>query len=656
MTTLSIDLESYSSVNLRDSGLYAYAEHPETEVLLFGYAFDDGPVEVIDLARGEVLPSDLVAALHDPNVLKTAWNAAFEMEVIRKKLLPAVPENWAEQWACSMVHSYYLGLPGSLDLAAKALGLEQQKDSKGTALIRYFSMPCRPTKSNGGRTRNLPHHDLDRWKLFIEYCRQDVIVERELRQRMQKIPLPERERRLWAIDQAINRAGVCLDETLVEHAVALDEQYQDQLLAEAEELTGLDNPNSVSQLKEWLLQAVGLEVESLNKKAVPALITVAGNETVERVLELRQEMAKTSIKKYQAMQRTACNDGRIRGLLQFYGAHTGRWAGRLVQVQNLPRNHMPDLDTARAVLRAGQYEAVELLWESVPDVLSQLIRTALVPAPGHRLIISDFSAIEARVLAWLAGEQWRLEVFKTHGKIYEASAAQMFGLPIEAVDKELRQKGKVAELALGYQGATGALKAMGALEMGLLEEDLPGLVEAWRTANPNISAFWQSVNNAAMDAVNYGSASVLIGPKANIPLQFSLESGFLKITLPSGRALYYARPRIEVDPRFGRPGLTFEGVNMGKWQRIRTYGGKLTENITQAVARDCLAEALFRLHEWVQGKGRVVFHVHDEVVLEVKHGFGSADEVAEIMGQPIEWAPGLPLGAEAFEAEYYRKD
>lgn len=656
MTTLSIDLESYSSVNLRDSGLYAYAEHPETEVLLFGYAFDDGPVEVIDLARGEDLPSDLVAALYDPNVLKTAWNAAFEMEVMRKKLLPAVPENWTEQWACSMVHSYYLGLPGSLELAAKALGVEQQKDSRGSSLIRYFSMPCKPTKTNGGRTRNLPHHDTDRWELFIEYCRQDVIVERELRKRMQRIPMPEKERRLWAIDQEINRAGVCLDTALVDHAVALDKQYQEKLIAEAEMLTGLDNPNSVAQLKEWLQQAVGLEVESLNKKAVPKLIKVAGDETVERVLKLRQEMAKTSVKKYVAMQRTACRDNRIRGLLQFYGAHTGRWAGRLVQVQNLPKNKMPDLDLARRLLKEGHYDGIDLLWESVPDVLSQLIRTALVPSPGHRFIVSDFSAIEARVLAWLAGEHWRLDVFADHGKIYEASASQMFGIPLEKIDSELRSKGKVAELALGYQGSVGALKAMGALEMGLTEDELPGLVQAWRAANTNIGAFWQAVNDAAKDAVNYGSASVLIGPEANITLQFSLESGFLKITLPSGRALYYARPRIEMDPRFGRPGLTFEGVNMGKWQRIRTYGGKLTENITQAVARDCLAEALFRLHDWVRGKGRIVFHVHDEVVLEVKHGFGSADEVAEIMSQPIEWAPGLPLGAEAFEAEYYRKD
>lgn len=518
-------------------------------------------------------------------------------------------------------------------------------------------MPCKPTKTNGGRTRNLPHHDTDRWELFIEYCRQDVLVERELRQRMQKIPFPERERRLWVIDQEINRAGVCLDETLVKHAVTLDQQYQERLLMEAEQLTGLDNPNSVAQLKTWLKSAAGLDIKSLNKKAVPALITVAGDEAVERVLELRQEMAKTSIKKYQAMQRTVCSDGHIRGLLQFYGAHTGRWAGRLVQVQNLPRNRMPDLDTARAALRAGQYEAVELLWESVPDVLSQLIRTALVPAPGHRLIISDFSAIEARVLAWLAGEQWRLDVFSDHGKIYEASASQMFGIPLEKIDSELRSKGKVAELALGYQGSVGALKAMGALEMGLSEEDLPGLVEAWRTANPNISAFWQHVNDAAIQAVEQGAYCIVpIRPSGEKALTFKVDSGFLQIGLPSGRALYYARPRIEMDPRFGRPSLTFEGVDMGKWQRLRTYGGRLVENITQAVARDCLAEALFRLHEWVKGQGQIVFHVHDEVVLEVKHGYGSADEVAEIMSQPIEWAPGLPLGAEAFEAEYYRKD
>lgn len=656
MRFLAIDLETFSEKDLASTGLYAYADDPSTEILLFGYAFDDEPVQVVDLAQGEQIPLNVVAALFDPEIVKTAWNAAFEMSMLRK-MFPNVPDSWEEQWACSMAHSYYLGLPGGLEAAAKTLRLEAQKDSAGKALIRYFSVPCKPTKSNGGRTRNLPEHAPERWELFIEYCRQDVEVERGIRKRLQMFPLPEKERRLWVLDQRINRTGVALDSELVHHAVACDRQHQSRLLAEAESLTGLDNPNSVAQLKAWLETAAGLEVESLNKAAVSEILDRTENATVRRVLELRQEMARTSVKKYEAMQRALCSDGRVRGLLQYYGANrTGRWAGRLVQVQNLPRNSMPDLDTARSLLRSGMYEALEILWDSVPDVLSQLIRTAFVAKPGHRFIVSDFSSIEARVLAWLAGEHWRLDVFNSHGKIYEASAAQMFGVPIESIDRgsDLRQKGKVAELALGYQGGPGALIAMGALEEGLTEEELPGLVEAWRSASPNVVQFWRDVGSAAMDAVKYGrTTTVLIGPEADMELRFEVKSGILRLRLPSGRHLHYVRPRIEINPRFNRPGLTYEGYEQGRWGRLWTYGGKLVENITQAVARDCLAEALLRLDE---AGYTIAFHVHDEVVIEAPEGQGSAEEVAEIMGRPMQWAPGLPLGADAFETHYYKKD
>ncbi len=573
MKTLAIDIETYCEAELDKTGQYAYAQDPTFEILLFAYAFDDDDVRVVDLAQGETIPDEVLRALQDPDVLKTAWNAAFERTCLSVYLGTPMP---ADQWACTMVHSYYVGLPGSLEKAARSLKLGVQKDSAGAALIRYFSKPCRATKSNGGRTRNLPEHDLERWEQFKAYCRQDVEVERTIRKRLETVPVPDKERRLWAVDQKINDRGVAIDKDVVRQAIKLNETLQERLIAEAEILTGLDNPNSVSQLKDWLRQAEGLEIESLNKKAIPKVIAQAESAVTQRVLEIRQQLAKTSIKKYQAMERALCPDGRIRGLLQFYGANrTGRWAGRLVQVQNLPRNSMPDLHTARELLKAGHLEAIELLWDDPADVLSQLIRTAIIPSPGRRFIVADFSAIEARVVAWLAGEQWRLDVFRDHGKIYEASASQMFGVPIEKIDKgsELRQKGKIAELALGYGGGVGALKAMGALEMGIEEEELQELVQRWRAANPAIVQLWRDLGQAAIEAVRDQNIVTL-----QHGITFWVEGGILRVKLPSGRVLHYVRPRIEQDPKFGADIVTYEGYEQGRWSRLKTYGGKLTEN------------------------------------------------------------------------------
>lgn len=646
---LSIDIETYSSVDLPSSGVYAYTSSPDFEILLFGYAFDDGPVTVIDLAQGEELPTEVLKALSDPNITKTAYNANFERTCITKYLNMPMPP---EQWRCTSVHALTLGLPGYLDGVAKALKLEQQKDTAGKMLINYFSKPCKPTKVNDGRTRNLPEHDPEKWEQYKAYNAQDVEVEGELRKILEKYPVPEKEWQLWELDQKINDFGVAVDKTLVDHAITCDGAYQNSYFKDAQKITGLENPNSVAQLKSWIEEATGKEVESLNKAKVAELIEETENDTVKQVLELRQKMSKTSVKKYQAMDRAICPDGRIRGLLQFYGANrTGRWAGRLVQVQNLPRNSLSDLDLARQLLREGNYELLELLFDSVPGVLSQLIRTALIPSPGNRFIVSDFSAIEARVIAWLADEKWRMDVFSGHGKIYEASASQMFKVPIEEITKDspLRQKGKIAELALGYGGAVGALKAMGALDMGLEENELPELVATWRASNPNIVQFWWDVGNAAMKAVK---------EKTTVPvhhgMEFSYESGGLFLRLPSGRRLCYVRPRIEINEKFNRPGLTYEGVEQGKtWGRIKTYGPKLVENIVQATARDCLAEALLRLDK---AGYKIVFHVHDEVILDAPEGGGSLEDVNRIMGEGLAWAPGLPLKADGYETRYYMKD
>jgi len=647
MTILSIDIETYSSIELKTSGVYKYVEAPDFEILLLSYALGDEPVQTIDLTK-EKFPPFLKDALLNPNVIKSAYNANFERVCLSKYLDLHLPIN---QWRCSSVHALYLGLPGWLEGVAQALNLEQQKDSAGKNLINYFSRPCKPTKANGGRTRNLPRHDPEKWQQFIAYNQQDVEVERAVRKALERYPMPESEWRLWFIDQEITDRGVRIDPVLVQHAIRCSELHREKLEAEAIKLTGLENPNSVAQLKEWFEKAEGLEIESLNKKAIPALMKEVESATAERVLELRQELAKTSIRKYQAMERVMGQDGRARGLLQFYGANrTGRWAGRLVQVQNLPRNNLPDLDLARKLLRVGDYKSLELLFESVPDTLSQLIRTAIIPDDGHRFIVADFSSIEARVVAWLAGEKWRMDVFNSHGKIYEASAAQMFRVPIESIDKgsPLRQKGKIAELALGYGGAVGALKAMGALEMGLTEDELPSLVKTWRAANPNITKFWWDVEAAAHDAVKDRKITIL-----QYGLTFSYESGCLFIMLPSGRRLAYPRPRIEIDTRYNKPLLTYEGIEQKLWKRLKTYGPKLVENIVQAVSRDCLATAIVRLHE---AGYKIVFHVHDEVIAEMPNESGSVKEMCEIMSRSIEWAPELPLRADGFECEYYRKD
>ncbi|MGQ4666821.1 DNA polymerase [Metabacillus halosaccharovorans] len=649
MKLLAVDIETYSSIDLIKSGVYAYCESADFEILLFAYAVDGEDVQIIDLASDEKIPNDIVKAMFDPTVIKTAYNANFERTCLAKYFHQPMPP---EQWRCSSVHALMLGLPGYLDGVAKCLRLQEQKMKEGKALIRYFSVPCKPTKVNGGRTRNLPEHDLDKWATFKDYCKQDVEVERQIRKKLDSFPIPKVEQKLWELDQKINDEGVPIDHILVTNAIQADKAFQDKLFEEAVRLTGLENPNSPAQLKGWLLKQ-GLKVNSLTKKDVEALMAEVEDLEVRRLLEVRQAMSKTSVKKYEAMKRSICSDQRIRGLLQFYGANrTGRWAGRLVQIHNLPRNSLKDLQIARELLKSGSYEVLELLFESVSDVLSQLIRTAFIPSKGHCFVVADFSAIEARVIAWLAGERWRMDVFQSHGKIYEASAAQMFKVPIETIDKGslLRQKGKIAELALGYGGSKGALMQMGALEMGLTEDELPELVSAWREANPNIVKLWWGIEAAAIKAVKEKAVV-----KMQYGLTFHYQKGILFITLPSGRSLAYVRPKIGIDERFGKEQLTYEGTEQGskQWGRIPTYGGKLTENIIQAIARDCLAVAMLRLDE---AGYRINFHVHDEVVLDVPIDTGSMENVEELMGQSIEWAPGLPLGADSFETDYYKKD
>jgi len=646
MKILSIDVETFSSVDLLKCGVYKYAESLDFEILLFGYAYDDGPVQVIDLASGEHMWETLLDDIKNPNVIKRAFNANFERTCIRNHFGIEVPP---EGWECTSVHSLVMGLPMSLGEVAKAMRIQEQKDAAGKNLIKYFSMPCKPTKVNGGRTRNLPEHDPEQWAKFKAYCAQDVEVERTIKKAIEKFPLRPEEQKLWELDQRINDQGVMVDMGLVQNAIEGDLAHQERLTQEAVILTGLDNPGSVAQLKRWLEEAEGLAVSSLSKDTVPGLLKQVESATTKRVLGIRQELAKTSVKKYQAMERSVCHDEHIRGLLQFYGANrTGRWAGRLVQVHNLPQNKIPDLELARNTVKDKDFEMIELLFESVPVVLSQLIRTALVPKRNHRFVIADFSAIEARVIAWMADESWRMEVFQTHGKIYEASASQMFRVPIETITKgnPLRQKGKISELALGYGGGKGALLQMGALNMGLTEEELPGLVTAWRKANPGIVKFWSAVENAAAIAVRERTTV-----KLQHGITFLYQSGILFAQLPSGRRLSYVRPMLEKG-KFGGDMLTYEGYEQGKWGRLSTYGGKLVENLTQAVARDCLAVSMLRLDA---AGYRIAFHVHDEVICEVPNE-ETAAEMSEIMSRSIEWAKGLPLKAEAFETQYYMKE
>jgi len=648
---LCIDVETYSSVDIATSGAYKYCSAPDFEIMLFAYAFNDEEIQIIDFTKDEILPNRVIDALADPQVIKSAFNANFERNAIKNfSRIPTPPE----MWQCTMIKALTIGLPGSLGMVGTAMHLpeDKQKMKEGKALIQYFCKPCKPTKANGGRTRNLPEHDMEKWEIFKTYCIQDVVAERDIKNKLSIYPTTDKEQRLWELDQRINDRGVGTDIVMIEKAMECDCSYSERLKKEAIKITGLANPNSTAQLKKWIGERLGHEVTSLTKESVPELLEEATDENVVRILELRQLMAKTSIKKYQTMQNSRCEiDGRIRGLLQFYGANrTGRWAGRLVQVQNLPQNHLPDLDDARNLVRTGQFDQIEFLYDSIPDTLSQLIRTAFIPREGNRFMVADFSAIEARVIAWLAGEKWRLDVFNTHGKIYEASASQMFKVPIESIHKgsDLRQKGKIAELALGYGGSVGALASMDKAK-SIPEDELPGLVKSWRSANVNITKFWWDCDKAAKKAITERTTVCM-----QFGLKFIYAPGVLFIQLPSGRKLAYVRPAIE-DGKFGKPVVTYEGMEQTtkQWVTQETYGPKIVENIVQAVARDCLGEAMFK----VEAAGYpIVMHVHDEIIMDVPKGFGTMKEVNDIFGETLDWAPGLPLGADGYETEYYKKD
>lgn len=644
MRTLSIDIETYSSVDLAKSGVYRYAEAPDFEILLFGYSVDAGPAQVVDLASGEMIPREIKNAILDCQVTKWAFNAQFERICLSRHLGIWLEPN---SWRCTMVWSAYLGLPLSLEGAALVTGADKQKLTEGKELIRYFSVPCKPTQTNGGRTRNLPEHAIDKWERFKAYNARDVEAELAIQSRLEKFPMPEHEWQNYILDQQINDRGIQLDLELVKQAIRCDEKVREELTSRLKELTELENPNSVAQMKSWLSEN-GLETDSLDKASVKALLKEAPVHLSE-VLELRQLLAKSSVKKYTAMENVVCADGRARGLLQFYGANrTGRFAGRLIQVQNLPQNHLPDLEQARNLVRSGQFEALGLLYDSIPNVLSELIRTAFIPKEGFKFIVADFSAIEARVIAWLAGETWRNEVFATHGKIYEASAAQMFRVPIEEVTKgsPLRQKGKIAELALGYGGAVGALKTMGALDMGLSEEELKPLVAAWRNANANIVRLWWDVDSSVKEAVKERTRT------ETHRIQFEYRSGMLLIWLPSGRQLTYVKPRMGINS-FGSESVTYEGIGTTKkWERIESYGPKFVENIVQAISRDILCFAMQNLDK---AEYKIVMHIHDEAVLEVPLEV-SLQDICTLMGKTPPWAEGLLLRADGYECNFYKKD
>lgn len=646
---LAIDIETYSPVDLKKSGLYVYAEHPEFEIILFAYAFDQEPVTVIDFTAMEDLPDEVFEALTDPSILKTAHNANFERICIGRYLRITLP---IEQWECTMIKSAMLGLPFQLAMVGKVLKIEQEKMTEGKALIRYFSIPCKPTKTNGMRSRNLPAHDFEKWNTYKLYNGRDVEAEREIRETTAFFKIPEGEHELYTLDQVINDRGVLIDTSFVNNAIQMDATYKDRLTVEMVELTNLDNPNSVAQLKAWIAEEIGEDVTSLTKEAILIMLKNTPSDEVTRVLRNRQEMAKTSVKKYQAMIEMAGADGRIRGLAQFYGANrTGRWAGRGVQLQNLPQNHLFDLDLARQLVAENDLEMLEMLFGNVPDTLSQLIRTAFIAKPGHTFLVADFSAIEARVIAWLADETWRLEVFATHGKIYEASASQMFKVDISEVTKgsALRQKGKVSELALGYQGGPGALEKMGALKMGLSSDELQGLVDAWRAANPHIVKLWKTVDSASKEAVENNMAVMI-----RHGIVFEGRSRVMYIQLPSGRKLSYWHPRLGKN-KFDSTSLLYEGMNQTtkQWRDQETYGGKLVENIVQAIARDCLAYAMLNLEK---AGYQIVFHVHDEVIIEIEEDKANLEEVCTIMGQSIPWAKGLLLRADGYKTKYYKKD
>ena len=662
MKTLSIDIETYSSVSLQKSGVYRYVEAPDFEILLFGYSIDGAPVNVIDLTSGEKIPEDILDALTDDTVTKWAFNANFERICLSQHMknlgmsLDPFHDNHPlstemarylnpEGWRCTMIWSAVMGLPLSLEGCGAVLGLEKQKLTEGKDLIKYFCQPCAPTKSNGQRTRNLPRHAPDKWAAFKRYNVRDVETEMSIQQRLQKFPVPDFIWDEYHIDQEINDRGVAIDLPLVRQAIDMDARSRSELTEAMRQLTELENPNSVQQMKQFLTEN-GLEVDSLGKKVVAELIKTAPPE-LRRVLALRQQLAKSSIRKYQSMINAVCSDGRARGMFQFYGANrTGRWAGRLIQLQNLPQNHLPDLEHARAIVRSGDYDSVEMLYEDVPDTLSQLIRTAFIPKDGCKFIVSDFSAIEARVIAWMAGESWRQEVFANGGDIYCASASQMFKVPVEkhGINGHLRQKGKIAELALGYGGSVGALKAMGALEMGLTEDELYPLVEAWRQTNPNIVSFWWDVDRAAMEAVKFRHEADTHG------IHFEYKSGMLFITLPSGRKLAYVKPKIGTN-KFGGQCITYEGVGgTKKWERLETYGARLVENIVQATSRDILCYAMRTLRCC-----SITMHIHDELVIEADPRM-SLKAVCEQMGRTPPWAEGLQLNADGYETTFYKKD
>lgn len=654
---LSIDIETYSSIDIKKSGLYKYVQSSDFQILLFAYSFDGEPVNIIDVLQGEMLSMELIQALQDPSVIKHAYNASFEWYCLNKFYYSPL-----EQWRCTMLHGLYCGYTAGLAATAMALGLPEDKRKMGigSALIKTFCTPVKPTTKNGQRIRNMPQHEPEKWNLFKEYCKQDVVTEMEIERRLLAFPVTEGEQELWELDQRINDRGVKVDAELIEGALYCSEQITNELMQEAMQLSGLENPKSVKQLTKWLEETTGEEISDLQKGTVKELIATTESDAARRMLEIRQELSKTSVKKYSAMADVANHDGRVRGLLQFYGANrTGRWSGRLVQVQNLPKNYLETLSHARDCVKAKKVDALKLIYGNVPDTLSQLIRTAFIPSDGCIFLVADFSAIEARVIAWLAGEQWRLEVFRAHGKIYEASASQMFGVPIEKITKgnpeyELRQKGKVAELALGYQGSTGALIAMGALKMGLSEDELPGIVKRWRASNKRIVDLWYSIENSALEVMRTGQAIGIKGLFIAREIDFNTNQDFLTITLPSKRKLFYAKPFLQSN-ELGRQALYYRGINQEtkKWENIPTYGGKLVENIVQAIARDCLAVSLQRLD--VAGF-QTVMHVHDEVILDVPVELANIKTVTDIMGLPIEWAPGLLLRAEGYKAEFYRKE
>ena len=649
MKKLSCDIETFSDVDLIRCGVYKYADSPNFEMLLFAYAVDDGDVHIIDIAGGEELPEKIIQAIKSDTVVKTAYNAQFERVCLSRYLkLPEGEYLNPQSWYCTAVQAAELALPLSLADVGSVLGLERQKMTEGKELIKYFCVPCKPTKSNGNRTRNRPCHDINKWETFKKYCMRDVDVERQIADKLKMYPIRDEEHRLYVLDQIINDRGVLVDSELAEQAVKLNSIQTTVAVEQAYMITGLENPNSVTQLKQWLKEN-GVEIESLSKKAVKSLADETDGD-VSEMLKLRLLMAKTSVKKYEAVIRSVSSDNRVHGMMRFCGANrTGRWSGNILQPQNLPQNHLPDLTLARDIVKDGDFEMLDMMFGNVPNVLSELIRTILIPKPNHRFIVADFSAIEARVLAWIAGEQWRIDTFKNGGDIYCASASKMFKVPVEkhGVNGELRQKGKISELACGYGGSVGALKNMGAVEMGVQENELQGLINDWRNANPHIVRFWYEVGNAAMKAIK---------EKTTVPLGklvFAYERGILFIRLPSGRRLSYIKPRIGTN-RFGGDSITYMGINSAKkWDRLETFGGKLTENIVQGTARDLLANALINA---ANAGYDTVFHVHDEIICEVPNGYGSVDELCRLMCIKTDWADGLPLNADGFECEYYKKE